>query len=432
MAWFKKKQQIENKQVEPTINKKSSDYVGYVFNSSSGTSYIDPLYAYWLYENSDCVGNAVSRICKSFQSIKPVLRNKMTGEFIINENEHPALFLLNNPGYDMNSDRLKFELMKSYLLAGETYPILVGNVNYTPIGLSVSGANKTNLAEDSDGSVSKIYITRGSYNDLYNKEFFNKNNIYVTNDQLKETRQIINERKSLGVRGVSPLQRIYYQTLTKYYGNIHNSGLLKNGARPGGLWSVDEPMDQDNFEAFKNEVRNKFTGASNSGRDIVGNGSVKYQNLILNPRDMDFVNLMRESSQDIYTQYNIPLPLVATSTMTMSNYQNAIESYYDLAVIPEARFIYNQVGRFLLGRYKDGNNYELVIDERDITALKDRMINRAKTMSQVYAFSDNEIRSATGYEARNDGDQVYKPANLISMAIDDYTDDNINLEVDDE
>lgn len=412
--------------------KSDSAYVDYILSGQTGVgAYLSPSYAYWLWGNSDTIGDACDRIAWAFQQITPALRDKNTGEYIVSENEHPLLKLLNNPGFRMSGDRFRYELMTSLLISGETYPIVDGNVNFEPSSLYTIGANKTSLLEGGDGWLQSIQFTKTSNTKIYDRQSIPKRNmwVYQTYDKLSETIQILTQNEKDGVRGQSPLQRVYYQAITKYYGNVHNATLMQNGSRPSGLWSPKgEPMTSTNYENLKNEIRANMIGISNSGKNLISPVPVEYKNLLLNPRDMDFIKLIENSRTEIYTQYQIPLPLVLSSTMTMSNYQNSISAFYDMSVLPRARFLYNQLGRFLLPRYKDGNRFELVIDEKEIPALKDRLFERAKKMRDVYVYSENEIRSATGYESLEEGDVIYKPATLIPVEDDDYTLDNRVIE----
>ena len=64
------------------------------------------------------------------------------------------------------------------------------------------------------------------------------------------------------------------------------------------------------------------------------------------------------------------------------------------------------------------------VDERDISALKERMMERAKTMAETFVFSDDEIRTEAGRESREGGSAIYKPATYTPTGEDSYTDDN--------
>jgi HK97 family phage portal protein len=386
---------------------------------------LSPQTAFWLWAKSDTIGDAVDRIAESISQIRPVLKDKKTNEYI---KEHPALDLLDNPGMTTSSGRLKRELATSLLLTSECYPVLTGNINYEPSGMYQVYANNVSDIEGDNGYINHLLFSAkydmNSYyrQDDYKRELF----VYRRRDDLAETQMIKSVSQSYGNRGQSVLERIYYQAMTKYYGNIHNTGLLKNASRPSGAISPkNERLTKEQHENFKEEVNEKLIGAVNAGQMIIAPTPISYENFIMNPRDMDFINLIENSRVEIYGQYKIPLPLVVTKTMTMNNYENSVYSFYDFAVIPKANYLFNEIGRFILPRYKDGDRFRMTIDEKDLSALKGRMIERGKAMAGTYVYSDNEIRSETGYEEREGGDDIMKPATLIPSGIDQYTDDNI-------
>lgn len=385
--------------------------------------------AFWLWEKSDTVGHAVDKISWAFQSITPALRDKHTGEIINRSSDHPFLELLSSPGFLMDSAQLKYALMTSFLVTGNCFPILQGNVNYEPIGIHTLSANKANLQPDGNNFLYTINFTQNEDPQLYRRQMIPKRKtaVFQAENMLSETIQLLIKKRRWGIQAQSPLERIYYQTITKYYGHIHNAGIMKNASRPGGMFSPgDGPMSQTQYESFQQEIETKFSGPSNAGRNIVAPRPVKYENLLLNTRDMDFINLIENSKDSIYNMYDIPLAMVSKETMTNANFTESQTAFYDQAVLPRATFLLKRLGDFALPRYKDGDRYELIVDEKQLPALKARMFDRAESMRNVGAFSDNEIRTEAGYESLGaDGDIVYKPANLVSgEQDDDYTLDN--------
>lgn len=419
--------EIKSPSILEIESKNFSPYTNFILGGHEGQgTWLTPQYAYWLWEKSDSIGNAVDKIAWGFQQIEPVLIDKKTNQYVT---DHDFLELLKNPGMRISDDGLLYDLMTSFCITGECFPVLIGNVNFEPIEIYSIGANNSNLIEGKDGFLDIINFTANYNTNIYKRETISNRNmwIYQKDDKLSETIQILIKKRRWGLRGQSVLERIYYQALTKYYGAIHNSGILKNGSRPGGLWSPkDGPLSQEQYEAFKKEVQEKFSGPTNAGRNVVAPRPTNYENFLVSPRDMDFVNLIDNNRSEIYTQYDIPLPLVLPKTMTMNNYQNAVNAFYDMSLLPRAKFLFKQVGRFALPRYKDGDRFELSIDEKEIPALKARLFERAETMSKIYVFSDNEIRTETAYEARKDGDKVFKPANLVEAGEDDFTEDLID------
>ena len=416
------------------VREKSASSFGSLFSGGNCSSYgpsVNSSLAYELCQKSAVIGDVVDRIGSAHAAITPVLIEKGTNKIISDPKDHPLLELLDNPGMRQKYRRFAYESMKSFLLTGEVYPVISGNVNYEPLDLVVRPANKVQLNGMSDELHSILMTSAGKQTQYSQRLNIKKRSLtFQAGNELSETIQIMKEQRAEGLGGLSPLEQIYYEVITSIYGNKHNSNLLKNSTRPGGLWSPKEPMTQDGYKLFRDEIRDKFQGPGNAGKNIVAPQPVEYVNFLLKTQEMDFINMLDRFETSIYSRYQIPLPLVKAGTMTMGNFSQAAESFYDYAVIPRTSFIFSELGQFLLLRYKGGDRYILGVDERSIPALKERLYKRAKLMSETYIFSDNEMRAETGREALGpEGDVVNKPATLIpSVEDDDYTEDNIDRE----
>lgn len=404
-------------------NNNISPYVSHILGHDKSCGWISPYYAYWLWEKSDAISDSVNRIVDATIQIIPVVKNKKTGEI---STEHPALELLNNPRGFFSRNALIAELMTAYCITGYFCPVLVGNVNYAPTMVYPIRSNHVSLEEGVSGWLENI-----RFSEPYDQETYSLNKasgwVYQRRDNLAETKYIFKDRRRSGIYADNPINKIYYQASTKYYGNMHNSNILKKGTRPGGIYSpASDALSQEQYEQFREEVRGKI-GPANAGRDIVAPTPVKYTDLMLNTRDMDFVELIDRAGKDVYTQFQIPLPLISPETMTLNNFGKAVEAFYDFSVLPRAGFFYGELGNFLLRRYQGGHELEFAIDEKQLTALKERMINRAKNMREAFAYSDNEIRQETGNESiGEEGNQIWKPSKWVQAGEDDYTEDNIN------
>ena len=418
---------IQDKSNNTDIRVKSDSFSGisnYVLSqlaSGLGGGYFTTTDAFWIYEKSAVVADAISKISMPFSDIMPALKDINTDEFLTKSGDHPLLSLLNSPGFNFDSTRLKYSLMTSFLVTGAAYPVAGGNINFEPSQLESVMANKTQLMEGRIEELQQIQFTATNQNVYIRQEIpKRKTVIYQTVSQLSETIQIALEYQARGVQPLSPLERLYYQSLMKYYGDRHNLGLVKNASRPGGLWSSSEKegMTNDQHEALKTEVQ-KFV--DNPGRDVVSPAPVKYENFLLKPTDMDFVKLIESSKPDIYNLYDIPLALTTVGAMTQSNYENSMLALYDNAVSPRASYLFNRIGEFLLPRYEDGDRYILTYDRKSIDALKSRMLEESEKMRKIGSFKENEIRSVAGYEPLDeDGDVIFRPANLVSSEMDDF------------
>ena len=426
------KEIINNSYESDLIEKKSIAINEGGFNVLQGKedswwTYLAPSIAYRLYAISDVILAACNKICWAYAQIDPVLKHKKTGEIIL---DHPALELEKNSDMRLRKIQLRFEKMLSLLLTGECFPVLVGNVKYEPVGMFHYPACDVNVVQNPDGYINNIICTYVSVTKSFQRSISKNYNNYVfnTEDGLNQVVHILYNRKRGMTRAQSPLESVYNQVLSKIFGHSHNKNMLQNASRPGGLWSPEQiGMTQQQYEAFKQEVRG-FTGYLNSGREVVANHPIKYQNFLLNTREMDFKELLDRCKEDIYDAFDIPLPLANTQTMTMDNYKSAIGAFFDFAVLPKAKFLIGEDFAYALHRFKDGNQFEACVDERQIPAIKDRLFARGKDMTAMESYTEDEKRAATGYEALADGtgNVIYRSAGKVPYSgEDDFFNDEI-------
>jgi len=417
---------IESKQIESLETKTYYDNVSMDSVFGAGVqgelgAFLNAVIAYYLFAVCDSVHTAVTIVSDEFSQIRPVLQDKKTEEYIT---DHPALELLESNDMRFNETQVKKELMVSYMASGECFPVIGGNVNYEPVSLFHYPACNVSVVQAGDGYIANILasyqnvitnFTRAQTSPIY------KNlHTYVFEDQPKlgQMMHILSNRRRNYLRAQSDLESIYYQATMKFYTQMHNSGIVKNGSRPSGIWSPKVPLSDDGYTAFRDSVKSGFTGPDKAGKNIISSFPVDYVNLLLTNRDMDFEKLINQADMDVYNTFRIPLPLITTSTMTMNNYANAIYALFDMAVLPKAKFLFKNLGDFILARYKDGSRYRLCIDDREIPALKQRLLERGQAMRNIYGFTENEIRGEVGYKPREDGlgETIYIPATYVDSA----------------
>ncbi len=394
--------------------------------SGIGSINITPQAACWLFEISDAIFKSVDLICWAFTQINPVLQNKETNEII---KKHEVLELEDHPDPRIVKGALRYELMKSFCLTGEIFPILYGNTKYEPAGIFHYPAWNIDCTPGNDGYISEIIATNYNVQKTLKRNLRGKRYVFQDSMQLTEMQHIYYSLKRNSLRAQSPLEQIIYQVLTKHYGHMHNTSILKNGNRPSGIISPKETTMSDlQYKAFKQNVKDSLEGPINAGECITAPQPIEYLNLMINTRDMDFALLLSECKVDIYNEFHIPLPLVLKETMTLNNYTKAVEAFFDFSVLPKATFLWENYGQFLLSRFEDGNDLKLVIDERQLGPLRERLFARLKDMTLVECFTEDEKRNSVGVESleKNKGNVIFRSAGKVPYSGEDvYFSDRI-------
>jgi len=201
--------------------------------------------------------------------------------------------------------------------------------------------------------------------------------------------------------------------------------LLINGFSAASLASI-KTQDKDAFDQVKSDLNNLFSGPRNSGRLIAAMAdSLDIKNIEQTNRDLQTMENKTDSKNTVYSRFEIPQPLVNQTSQTYNNYQTALYSLYDNAVIPLTKKIFQKLTKVFKDRkaLKDGEF--ISFDESSIPCLQLRLAEKLKLLKEVGVHSVNEIRGVYGSEEIGpEGDQIFIEASKIPIGEDDQTDDN--------
>jgi HK97 family phage portal protein len=195
------------------------------------------------------------------------------------------------------------------------------------------------------------------------------------------------------------------------------------------VFHFEEDLQEDDFETVRNRVMERYAGADNAGTIGVTAGSkLDIKEIGTNNKDMDFAVLQAMAKQAVALTYKVPLPLISTDATSFNNYREAKLALYDDAVLPLADRIFGGLTQLLMPRYgEDPAKTQITFDMDQITALAVRRNEELKLRKALNLESDNELRAMIGREPYKGGDQFLKPANLIPVGVDLFTEPTVSL-----
>jgi HK97 family phage portal protein len=364
---------------------------------------------------------ATKMIAEAIGSIDIVLKNKTNGDFIY---EHDALKLLKNPNPFVDGQLFMQELASSYLLTGNTYVNIIGELK--PVELnSINPQDITIISDSKDGYAGEYNWSATAYTRIYVRDLA-KRFIDKQRNELIHLRSYNPKFSSSNLIGISAFAGCQLEIQQYILSSIHNYSLLKNQARPSGIitYKGNNDLSQEQVDGLKDTIKSKLSGAKNAGEPAFLGGDFNWIQLSESTKDMDFQNLKKSVAEGCYSAVKIPLPMISPDNMSFANMDASKYLFYDNAVLPVLKRILKFLSVKLLSRYPNAEGLEFYYDESSIEALESRKYENAKTLSQIGKYTDNEIRSITGFEAIDGGDIIYRPANLIVSGRDNYTEDN--------
>ena len=187
-----------------------------------------------------------------------------------------------------------------------------------------------------------------------------------------------------------------------------NTALIQNGARPSGA-IVYEPgeglgnLDDSQFARIKSEIEEQYQGARNAGRPMLLEGGLKWQEMSLSPKDMDFLASKHSAARDIALAFGVPPQLLGIpGDNTYSNYQEARLAFWEQTVIPLLGHLRDELNAWLTPMFGEGLILDLDLDE--VSALAPRREARWRMLTRAVQFdvlTRDEAREAIGFGERS-------------------------------
>tara|TARA_R110002050_G_scaffold134997_2_gene257596 strand:+ start:11712 stop:13742 length:2031 start_codon:yes stop_codon:yes gene_type:complete len=238
--------------------------------------------------------------------------------------------------------------------------------------------------------------------------------------------------------GLSPLMASAYNIDQHNLAGLHNVALLKNGCTPSGMLKF-EPTDETGASAsltddqrarLLEDLEFRFQGSQNSGRPMLLEGNFEYKQLGLNPKDMDFLELLNLSAREIALAFGVPAQMLGIpEANTYSNMETAKLGLYEETIIPLLTRVESDLNEFLVPLYDEDIHIKYDIDSIPAMAEKTKQVyldvSQAVTAGII---TRNEAREKLGLQPIDGANELYIPSNLFPIG---QADDDTPLEDDD-
>ena len=195
--------------------------------------------------------------------------------------------------------------------------------------------------------------------------------------------------------GLSPLAPARLSVDMGGDGLRFNRNFLRNSAQPDFVLLTDAQMTDAEIEDFYNRWEARYRGPQNAHRPAIANFVRDIRTLGLSHRDMDFIRGLRWSLEEVSRAYGVPKPLLSDlERATFANINAAERIFWRNTIVPELRFLEEQLNRLLLPRlgYPD---LELEFDLGAIEAMQEDENSRVSREMQLLdrgVVTINELR----------------------------------------
>jgi HK97 family phage portal protein len=369
------------------------------------------------------LSDAIDRRAEEVESVEPVVQNVKTKEFVPN---HPVLELLKNPNPVDTFATFLNRMVVFFDATGNTYLLSTGGVKKPPLELFAASPATISVEQAMDGFVSKFSRSDVGTSEVYLRysidgkfRYYSNAENSAVNQELRHVKRFSTRGSLTALRGASLAQSIYFDIEQFINAGQHNLSTLKRGATPSGLLTLDtelsEMLSDEQRESLKEQLQNYYSGAENAGRTGFIDAPIKWQQMSQTNKDMDFLQLKRDTESMIYKRFKIPLPFVSEETMTMANRESARLDFYQDAILPLLNRIYSELTMFLMYRYPGSEDLIITYDISKIPALEPRKLDQVGKLKSLDVLSTNEIRSMVGEDVVVGGDEILVPTTLMPL-----------------
>ena len=174
-----------------------------------------------------------------------------------------------------------------------------------------------------------------------------------------------------------------------------NRNFLRNSARPDFVLLTNESLTDSEIEEFYNRWEQRHRGPGNPHRPAIASFVRDIKTLGFSHRDMDFMQGLRWSLEEVSRAYGVPKPLLSDlERATFSNINAAERLFWRNTMVPEIRFMEEQLNRMLLPRL----GYPDLVVEFDLSSIEalrvdeDSRVSREAKLLDRGVLTINEVR----------------------------------------
>ena len=195
--------------------------------------------------------------------------------------------------------------------------------------------------------------------------------------------------------GLSPVAPVRMAVHMGKDGLRFNRNFLRNSAQPDFVLLTNETMTDSEIEEFYSRWEARYRGPGNAHRPAIASFVRDIKTLGFSQRDMDFIQGLRGSLEEVSRTYGVPKPLLSDlERATFANINAAERIFWRNTILPEMRFFEEQLTRMLLPRlgYPD---LEAAFDLTNIEVLREDENSRVSREAQLLdrgVLTINEVR----------------------------------------
>jgi HK97 family phage portal protein len=226
--------------------------------------------------------------------------------------------------------------------------------------------------------------------------------------------------------GLSPIAPARLQFDSGKDAILFNRLFFSNGAHPDILFTVTDPVTDEQREEFLKAFSKRYKGVDKAYGALLWSTSLgpKPERLGLTHTEMQFLEGLRWTVDDASRVFDVPREMLGSGDITFANREMAERHFYRGTITREWTYLANEINEMLLPVLRAPEGYRVRFDTTGVRALHDSMVAREEgLLHQVDRgiLTINEFREETGREPVSWGDRPFMPLTMVQIGDDGST-----------
>lgn len=313
---------------------------------------------------------------------------------------HPAIELLKHPSHGQSGADFFTENLANLLLYGNSYILI--RLDHKNKPLSMHNLHPSLM----EYSIINSKLVAYTYGHSQNKKTYKI-------DSIEQKSRVLHLRNYNPLDNISGLSSLAAASKAI---NLHNKvmdwnkALLQNAAKPSGALVFQDGngyLSDEQFARLQQQFYDNFSGSTNSGKPLILEGGLKWQDTNTAEKFEKFIELKDSSARDIAIAFNVPPQLLGINgDNTYSNMQEARLALWEENIIPLLDKYADSLSSWLSYWYKE--KLTIDFDKDSISVLTERRENLWSKISKATFMTINEKRSLVGLQPIDGGDEILK------------------------
>jgi HK97 family phage portal protein len=322
-------------------------------------------------------------------------REQVAPETFVDALDHPLYELLHDlPNPEMTSYQFKAKLMGQLLVYGVAYAE-IARIDGRIVSLWPLASDAMRVDRTESGRKRWTYYANG-------KEY-----VWLFDASMPPILELVSE---------SPIQRCRNLIGTALALETYVGKFFANGAKPAGILTAPNPVDQSTATRIKEYWASNYGGSSNAGKTPLLDSGLTYTPISSTNEHAQLNEMLRAVNEQIAGCFRVPTWKIGDLTKTTYSNMEAGETSYVVSTLdPYFQLFEEAIQRDLLttrqfGRYSVQFDRQALI-RSDLKSLHDSLATGLNTGF----YSVNDVRKRLGLNPIADGDAYFRNSALVKL-----------------